>query len=63
LRRLHHQGTRLLNYVVAVISLLFGLLFTLYSLAAEGTEFSLGLMFGVLLLANAGLRVWAALDR
>jgi len=52
-----------LNYVLAVFSLLVGLLFTLYSLAAEGREFSLGLAFGVLLLANAALRLWSAVDR
>ncbi len=52
----------MVNYVVAAMSVLFGLLFTLYTLAAEGPEFSLGLMFGGLLLANALLRVWSALD-
>lgn len=54
---------RLLNYTVAVLSFLFGGLFTFYSLAAAGRELSLGLMFGVLLLANGALRVWAALEQ
>ena len=51
-----------MNYVVAALSFLFGLLFTLYTLASEGPSLSLGLMFGVLLLANGLLRVWAAVD-
>lgn len=55
--------SRLFNYVLAGVSFLLGALFTLYSLAAAGSEFSLGLAFGVLLLANGALRVWAALDQ
>ena len=50
------------NYILAAISFVLGGFITLYSLAAAGRELSLGLMFGVLLLANGALRVWAAFD-
>ena len=51
------------NYIVAALSFLIGLMFTLYSLASVGASLSLGLMFGALLLVNGFLRIWAQLDR
>ena len=61
-RFVSEQPAIVMNYVFAALSLLAGLFFTLYTLAAQGSEFSLGLMFGVLLIANAALRLWAAVD-
>jgi hypothetical protein len=49
---------RTLNYVLAIASLVVGITLCIFAFAIEGLSTTLGVILGILLVINGGLRLW-----
>ena len=47
-----------IRYVLAIASLVVGIILLILSLEIEGVSTTLGVILGLLLIANGGLRLW-----
>ena len=49
---------RTLNYALAVVSIIVGVTLCMFAFAINGLSTTLGVLLGILLVINGGLRLW-----